>query len=205
MTGFPEGIKYIIKCIKKLGYTPYIVDYTTSDKIFEEIIKSNIKHWIFSGSPHMVIDSTSPIVPLNILNLKDKKFMLICYSMESILYQLDFPVIKRYENKKEKFRLKLDVKKIEKIKKINILYNLRIKPGLRRGRIQFYRLRLKRNHHYYIPSNVIDYKKYPNMHLVSSYRKESMMIFYNNTIMVQFHPERTLDGYILINNWILLL
>jgi GMP synthase-like glutamine amidotransferase len=199
MTGFEDGTKYVIRCIKKLGYIPYHIDYTTSDEIFKKIASSKIKHWIFSGSPHMVIDSTSPIVPLNILNLKDKKFMLICYSFESVLYQLGFSVIKRYMNKKEKFRLLLDDKKIDEIQKTNILYNLRS------PRRKLYRLRLKRNHHYYIPSDDINYKNHTNMYLVSSYRNESMMIFYKNSIMVQFHPERTSHGYKLINNWILLL
>jgi GMP synthase-like glutamine amidotransferase len=207
MTGFPEGTKYIIKCITKLGYIPNNIEYTTEDDIFKKIALSKIKHWIFSGSPHMVVDTTSPIVSLNILNLTDKKFMLICYSMESVLYQLGFPVIKRYKNKKEKFRLKLDVKKIEEINKTNILYNLQKKPGLKRQRKRLFRLRLKRNHHYYIPSDQEDvsFKKHPNLHLVSSYRNESMMIFYKNSILVQFHPERTSDGYKLINNWIMLL
>jgi len=152
----------------------------------------------------MVVDSTSPIVPLNILNLNDKKFMLICYSFESVLYQLGFPVIKRYVNKKEKFRLSLDIKKIDEIQKTNILYNIR-KPTHKRKIYGSNKLRLRRNHHYYIPSDDINYKKHPNIHLVSSYRNESMMIFYKNSIMVQFHPERTSDGYKLINNWILLL
>lgn len=207
MTGFEEGTKYIIRCIKKLGCIPHNIDYTTSDEIFNKIASSKIKHWIFSGSPHMVIDHTSPIVPLNILNLKEKKIMLICYSFESVLYQLGFPVVKRYMNKKEKFRLALDNKKIDEIQKTNILYNIR-KPGHKRHKRKLRgsnKLRLKRNHHYYIPSDDINYKKYPNLHLVSSYRNESMMIFYKNSIMVQFHPESTSDGYKLINNWILLL
>jgi GMP synthase-like glutamine amidotransferase len=199
MTGFEDGTKYVIRCVKKLGYIPYHIDYTTSDEIFKKITSTNIKHWIFSGSPHMVIDSTSPVVPLNILNLKEKKFMLICYSFESVLYQLGFPVIKRYINKKEKFKLSLDDKKIDEIQKTNILYNIK-KPGRK-----LHKLRLKRNHHYYTPSDDINYKKYTDLHLVSSYRNESMMIFYKNSIMVQFHPERTSHGYKLINNWILLL
>jgi len=198
MTGFEKGTKYIIRCIKKLGYIPHNIDYTTSDEIFKKIALSKIKHWIFSGSPHMVVDSTSPIVPLDILNLKEKKIMLICYSFESVLYQLGFPVVKRYMNKKEKFRLAFDEKKIDEIHKTNILYNIR-----KSGRLN--KLRLKRNHHYYIPSDDINYKKHSNIYLVSSYRNESMMIFYKNSVMVQFHPERTSHGYKLINNWILLL
>jgi hypothetical protein len=34
MTGFEEGTKYVIRCIKKLGYIPHNIDYTTSDEIF---------------------------------------------------------------------------------------------------------------------------------------------------------------------------
>jgi len=187
MTGFLEGIKYIIKSIIDLGYEPSIIEYTTSKEIYTIISTSNIKNWIFSGSAHMVVDTTSPIVPLDILNLKHKKFMLICYSMESVLYQLGIPIKKRYENKKENFLLSLDMNKIKEINKMNIFLDL---P---------YKLKLRRNHHYYIPSN---FKKYDGLELVSSYRRESMIIFFKNSVLVQFHPERTLNGYKIINNWI---
>jgi len=187
MTGTREGIKYIIEALTDLEYIPIIFDYTTEEDIFNIISMSNIKNWIFSGSPHMVIDTNVPIVPLEIFNLSDKKFMLICYSMESVLYQLGFPVKKRFENKKEKFILTIDMKKVNNINKTNIFTGLSNK------------LIMRRNHHYYIPSNIID----NNMELVSSYRKESMLIFYRNSILVQFHPERTPDGYKIIKNWII--
>jgi GMP synthase-like glutamine amidotransferase len=187
MTGNKNGIKYIIEALSNLEYTPNIYDYTTEEEIFNIINTSNINNWIFSGSPHMVIDTNVPIVPLEIFNLSDKKFMLICYSMESVLYQLGFPVKKRFENKKEKFILTIDMKKVNDINKTNIFTGLSNK------------LIMRRNHHYYIPSNIID----NNMKLVSSYRKESMMIFYRNSILVQFHPERTPDGYKIIKNWII--
>ena len=187
MTGFPEGIKYVIKSIIDLGHQPIIFEYTTSNEILNKIMLSDIKKWIFSGSPHMVIDTTSPVVPLEIFNLKHKQFILICYSMDSVLYQFGLPIKKRYENKEENFNLIINKKKIEEIQKQDIFIGLPMK------------LRLRRNHHYYIPNN---FKKYNNLELVSSYRRESMLLFYKNAILLQFHPERTSDGYKIIANWI---
>ena len=37
---------------------------------------------------------------------------------------------------------------------------------------------------------------------IASYKEESMILLYRNSILVQFHPERTKDGLKFINNWI---
>jgi imidazoleglycerol phosphate synthase glutamine amidotransferase subunit HisH len=37
---------------------------------------------------------------------------------------------------------------------------------------------------------------------VASYEGESMILLYRNSILVQYHPERTKDGLKLIDNWI---
>ena len=188
MYGLNNGMNYIIQSLNDLEYCPIIYDYSSEIQIFDIINSSDIKFWIFSGSPCMVVDVNSPIVPMNILNLDNKKFMLICYSMESVLYQLGLPVKKRYENKDENFNLTIDINKIKEINKTNIFLGLTNK------------LKVRRNHYYYIPSNLI---KNDDLKLVSSYRKESMIIFYKNSLLVQFHPERTSDGYKLIKNWIM--
>jgi len=177
-----KDIKYIVNAINMLGYSPYVLDLvrSTNRNIYNIIKKSNIKYWIFSGSPSMVIDRTSPQVPLEIYNLADKEFMLICYSMESVMYQMDIPISFRRQNKKEV--IKLDINHINHyIVKYSYSY-----------------INVWRNHYGYISSII---NKSPFIEL-ASYQGESMILLYKNSILVQFHPERTVDGLILIYNWI---
>ncbi len=174
---------FIKQAVEELGYTTYVIDI--NNDILNIIKNSNITHWIFSGSPHAVNDEASPQIPLEILNLTNKKIMFICYSMESILYQKGYEIYRRYENKKEKFNLKLDINKIKKINK-NYLFE-----GLPE------KLHVYRNHHYYFKSI-----KSNEFIEVATYRGESMICFYKNFILLQFHPERTDDGKKIINNWI---
>jgi len=165
-------IKYVVNSIKILGYTPYVLDLYHGDKlkIFYIIKKSKIQHWIFTGSSCSVIEKSAPQIPLDIYKLNDKKFMMICYSLESIAYQLNLPISFRKENKKELFELQVNNKKL-------ILW---------------------RNHYGYLSSNInID----PLIH-IKSYDGECMILLYKNSILVQFHPERTHDGIEFMNNWI---
>jgi GMP synthase-like glutamine amidotransferase len=128
----------------------------------------------------MVIDPRSPKVPLEIYNIENKEYMLICYSMESVAYQLDIPISFRRENKKELFALNSE--------ELNhyLFYNC--------NKLMY----LWRNHYGYV-SSLID--KSPLLELIS-YQNESMILFYKNSVLIQFHPERTTDGLIIIENWI---
>jgi GMP synthase-like glutamine amidotransferase len=119
------------------------------------LVNSNIKKWIFSGSAHTVIYNDSPKVPMEIFNIPDKQFLLICYSMESVLHQLKVGEIKkRYENKKEKFRLKINTKLVKELNLEYLFYGLKNT------------LHLYRNHHWYFNSifgkldNIIEFAKY---------------------------------------------
>jgi GMP synthase-like glutamine amidotransferase len=110
MYGYPSGSRFILFSLRKLGYIPVeILGYSTltreenSKRIYNEIRGSKIKHWIFSGSPHQVSESSLQ-VPLDILTLP-MKFLLICYSMESFLVALGLPLVKRYALKREYFSL----------------------------------------------------------------------------------------------------
>lgn len=144
----------------------------TKDEIFVAIQKSHIKNWIFTGSPSSVHDPKSPVVSLKLLDLHNKRMFLICYSMESILHQLGYPVVKRNINKKEEFVL------------VNPNIHLLKNPA-----------RLYRNHQYYTP-------RVDNDIFIANYENESMIAIYKNSIMTQFHPERSDDGLQMLFNWI---
>ena len=175
-------IKYLVNAINILGYNSYVLDLvrSTNRNIYNIIKKSNIKYWIFSGSPSMVIDRSSPQVPLEIYNLEDKEFMLICYSMESVAYQMDIPITFRRQNKKEVF--KLDINNVDH-NIVKYCHNF---------------INVWRNHYGYI-SSLINKNPFTE---IASHQGESMILLYKNSILIQFHPERTVDGLILIYNWI---
>jgi GMP synthase-like glutamine amidotransferase len=167
-----KDIKYVEDCIRLIGYKPYVLDlyHGIREKIFNIIKRSNIIHWIFTGSPTFVTDRNAPQIPLDIYKLHDKKYMMICYSLESIAYQLKLPISFRQDNKKELFELQINNKK----------------------------MKLWRNHYGYLSSHInID----PLEH-TKSYDGECMVLHYKNSILLQFHPERTNDGIEFINKWI---
>ena len=179
---------YIVDALSSIGYKSHIIYYDNPENVYNSIVNSNIKKWIFSGSAHTVIYPNSPIVPMKIFNIPDKQFLLICYSMESVFHQLKVGEIKkRYENKKEKFRLKIDMKVV---KELHLEY---LFTGLKNT------LNLYRNHHWYFTSI---FGKLDNIIEFAKYRGESMMAVYKNAILVQYHPERTKEGIILIKNWL---
>lgn len=121
---------YVEESIKNLGYKMEIYDINNydSEQIYNIIKNSNIQKWIFTGSSKNIDSLDSYKVPIKILDLTEKQFLLICYSMESFLHQLGYRLVKRDEDKKEMF---------------NLFYNNKM-------------LYLWRNHHYYIDSKSLD-------------------------------------------------
>ena len=97
---------YVEDAIQKLGHTP-VVFQINDENLVTKIKESPIQKWIFTGTSLRVsvLNPLSPKVPLEIFNLKDKEFFLICYSMESVLYQMGYPVKQRSIKKKEFFQL----------------------------------------------------------------------------------------------------
>jgi GMP synthase-like glutamine amidotransferase len=134
------------------------------------IQSSSVQKWIFTGSPNNVTDENPCVVPLRLLDFPDKQFFFICYSMESVLYQLGYPVVKRDIYKKEYFTLEHPMKSMKN-------------PA-----------HVFRNHHYFIPASAIEAS--------SEYDGEAMIFLYKNSIMTQFHPERTDDGLQMLSSWI---
>ena len=110
---------------------------------------------------------------------------MICYSLESIAYQINLPISIRYALKKEIFELNVDINKIDS--KDKYLFENIQQP-----------MKVWRNHYGYLSSKInID-----PITKLSSYNGECMILSYKNSILVQFHPERTKDGLKLISNWI---
>ena len=94
---------YLPNALASIGCDITVVD---SDEDYIDIIKcSPITHWIFTGSDSDVMKKRSPVLDLEILKIKNKRFLLICYSMESILQQLGCRLIKRPNAIKERFDL----------------------------------------------------------------------------------------------------
>ena len=158
-------------------------DYS-KEEIRDIIESSQIRKWIFTGSPANVYDVKSPQVSLDLLNLANKELFLICYSMESILHQLGIPVIKRTVNKKEFFTLDTIPTKV---------CSSSLQGLSKRGTFM-------RNHHYYTPSEAT--QGIQGITLLASHENEAMILSYKNSILTQFHPEKSDDGKQILFNWI---
>ena len=109
--------------------------------------------------------------------------MMICYSMESILTQLGFPLCKRKQHVKEPFLLTIPPEYM----KVPLFANIK-NP-----------MTMRRNHTRYFPSRLM---KGPLIEPIASYKGESMVALYKNSILIQFHPEKSPDGKKLILNWL---
>lgn len=155
------------EALQRLGYTPAVYQINEDDLV-KTLQDSTIDKWIFTGTGLAVSvhNPLAPQVPLEILKMKDKEFLLICYSMESLLYQLGYPVVERKTKRK--------------------------------GRFQLEGLTLYRNHKFYIPVNKVNTK----IKVLQSYDGELMTAAYKNTIMTQWHPERTPQGILCLQNWL---
>ena len=179
-------INPLVDAIKELGAIPYIINGTTlsEQELSNTIQRSPIHYWIFSGSRYHIHQEGVPTVPLELLKTENtnKRFLMICFSMESVLVQLGFPIRERYINRKETFNLS-----IPKEYQTHPLF--KGLPSSMRG---------WRDHRYYFPRDVLT----PPVYLLSSYNGESMIATYKNAVLTQYHPEKTKDGRQLLENWL---
>lgn len=94
-----KGITYLRDSLQILELD--IDEYSIHNPNLISIMKSSkITHWIFSGSDSDVENPKSPQIPLDMFHIPNKKFLLICYSMESLLFQLQFPILRRTKKAK---------------------------------------------------------------------------------------------------------
>ena len=150
-----------------LGHDIFVVHH--ADDWYNIVKSSHIKHWIMTGSAYDVFSSKSPQVDTRITQLVKKRFLLICYSMESFLLQFGCKLSRR-ERTKEMFTFNDN----------GTLVNA------------------WRNHNTFIPTDGLQ----PGIHLLASYKSETMTAKYKNIVMTQWHPEKTDDGVIFLSNWL---
>jgi GMP synthase-like glutamine amidotransferase len=182
MYTWAEGPKYVTEALINMNYTPVVYNIHNTHNIAEIIKKSTIKRWIFTGSKITVTSKGSPQVPMDILSYSDKEFFLICYSMESVLWQMGYKLHERAMNRRENFDLQIDTSRLQE------------RPALMRNLKN--PLHLQRNHRWYLTLDPAQ----PGV--VATYENETMMFLYKNTVMTQYHPEKTDDGKRLLLNWI---
>ena len=175
------GAEFIVRALDKLGHSSFLLkgDEFSEEDLFARIKKSPIKNWIFSGST-LHIHEGGPQVPLDILKL-DKRFLLICYSMESLITRIckcEHYLKERYTHKNEIFHLRRP------------LESAWLFDGIKEDMV------LRRNHHWYLPSGLLPVLE------IASYRGELMIAGYKNCLMMQFHPEKSADGLKMLANWL---
>jgi len=176
-------INPLVDAVEELGAIPYIINGTilSEQELLTTIQRSPIRHWIFSGSRYHIHQEGVPIVPMELFKT-DKRFLMICYSMESVLVQLGFPIQERYINRKGPFNLT-----VPKENQSHPLFKGIPNP-----------MRVWRLHQFYFPRTVL----IPPVHLLASYNGEAMVATYKNAVLVQHHPEKTKDGRQFLENWV---
>jgi GMP synthase-like glutamine amidotransferase len=176
-------ITSLLEAVRSMGCSPFILDavHLSSMELLKAIQRSPIRHWIFSGSRYHIHHEGVPIVPMELFKT-DKQFLMICYSMESVLVQLGFPIQERYINRKGPFNLT-----VPKENQGHPLFKGIPSP-----------MHVWRLHQFYFPRDVLT----PPVHLLASYNGEAMVATYKNAVLVQHHPEKTKDGRQLIENWL---
>ena len=184
-----RGSWYLIKAIIDLGFNPVVFQMRSiilkRQSLYKIIGRSGIKKWVFSGSPQAVHDKSSIKIPMNVFKLPNREFLLICYSMESVLHQLGIGVVERYENKKEYFNLYIQKTKAFLFDKEYLF------SGIKNP------LCCWRNHHWYTVANKLEH-----INELASYRGELMIAFYKHLLFTQLHPERSADGKKFLMNWL---
>lgn len=177
----------LTRTISSLGATPYVVQGQHETDVLRAVrTEKDIRHWIFSGSERIVTSPSAPQVPLALFEFVDKTFLFICYSMESVLVQLGFPITKRHVNKRGTLRLS-----VQHPYRVHPLFSGIEQPML-----------VRRNHRFYFPTGVA----VPVVPAVpaASYDGELMLALYKNAVLTQYHPERSEDGRRFIQNWLLM-
>jgi GMP synthase-like glutamine amidotransferase len=179
-------ITSLLETVRSMGHVPFVLDAIplSSTELFTTIERSPIRYWIFTGSRYHITHSGAPVVPLELFKTEKttKRFLMICYSMESVLVQLGFPIQERYINRKEPFNLT-----VPKENQSHSLFKDIPNP-----------MRVWRYHKWYFPRTVLA----SPVHLLASYNGEAMIVTYKNAVLVQHHPEKTKDGRQFLENWL---
>lgn len=190
-----DELEELTHAVSSLGVTPYVMQGQRAADVVRAVQKeTDIHHWIFSGSETVVTSPSAPQVPLELLLRNDKTFLFICYSMESVLVQLGFPIVKRHTNKRGPLRLS-----VQHPHRTHPLFSAIRQPML-----------VRRNHRFYFPTGAVGVAvpvvpvvpAVPAVVPVASYDGELMLALYKNAVLTQYHPERSADGRRFIQNWL---
>ena len=162
----------LIQVLSYLNFNSFLISID-QDNYIDTIRNSGIKYWIFTGSE---LDPTekSPVINVSKLKKLDKsfKFLMICYSMQKTLIYLG---LKPKKKKLEEMELVIpnDEKEIT--------------------------VSLKNEYYFKTPLS----KEIEELTILSEYQNILMTAEYNeNILLTQWHPERTDDGMIFLENWL---
>lgn len=84
---------HLVNSIEKLGHRTHIIGH--SENVASIIKKSRIDHWFFTGSSYDVLSPISPQIDVGVFDMKNKHLFMICYSMESALFNLGYKLQKK--------------------------------------------------------------------------------------------------------------
>ena len=125
-----DYINNLCDALKFIGYNIVVINY--KDDWFNIIKSSHIRKWFLSGSSFSVLDNKSPQIRKEILYLTSKRFFLVCYSMESFLFNMGCNLIKRKKYISESIILNMNNNKLDVFR--NHQYYIEpesLKPGMK--------------------------------------------------------------------------
>ena len=100
--GEPDSL---ISVLQNIGHSVFVIK---PESCYEFIQKSSIKHWFFTGSSYDVLSPISPQILPEIFDIPNKSFFMICYSMESALYNSGFVTQKKPRTNQRIFNIQSD-------------------------------------------------------------------------------------------------
>jgi len=166
-----DQLKPLLAAVRKLGYRVHL-------GTIDEVAKSPIQTWIFSGADRDVTEQDAIKVPLELLTLK-KRYLMICYSMESVLYQMGYPI---YRRTNEKGYFSMDMRTVSMDMRTASM-------DMQKSRFTGYR-----NHKYFFRSSDVP--------TLVAHNGELMMTVIGPALLVQFHPEHSYDGRRLLSQFL---
>jgi hypothetical protein len=161
--GEPDAL---LGVLRNMGHSAFVIKPESSTEFIE---KSSIKHWFFTGSSYDVLSPISPQIHPDIFDIPNKSFFMICYSMESALYNSGFVTQKKPRTN-------------QRIFKINSVSGA---------------MNVWKSHDTYLPVS-----QNRRLKPIAVYNDEIMTVKYKGAIMTQWHPERTVDGIEMIDDWL---
>ena len=160
-----DNAKHVIRAIRILGYVPLVLHCEDPDWT-TKAFQSPIRHWIATGSEWNVIDLGAPRMPRFLLDNERQRWFLICYSMQTFAYH----------------SMRMNISKLKE---------------------RAFYLEVDRNGAHYWRNHEYAFKKLDNS-LFSRHDLKNISVSptdstiqraeYKNSILTQYHPERTLEG-----------